>query len=55
MARTSSARPRAPDEMIEAIEAPGRRFCLGVQWHPEYGISAADDALFAALVEASRR
>jgi putative glutamine amidotransferase len=46
---------RAPDGVIEAIEAPQRRFCLGVQWHPEYRISAADDALFTALVEASRR
>jgi putative glutamine amidotransferase len=45
---------RAPDGVIEAIEAPGRRFCLGVQWHPEYGISAADDALFDALIEACR-
>ena len=45
---------RAPDGVIEAIEAPARRFCLGVQWHPEYRISAADDALFAALIEASR-
>jgi len=25
----------APDGVIEAIEDPGRRFCLGVQWHPE--------------------
>ena len=33
---------------------PGRRFCVGVQWHPEYRISAADDALFDALVAASR-
>ena len=45
---------RAPDGVIEAIEAPARRFCLGVQWHPEYRISAADDALFAALIDASR-
>jgi putative glutamine amidotransferase len=43
---------RAPDGVIEAIEAPARRFCLGVQWHPEYGISAADDALFDALIAA---
>jgi putative glutamine amidotransferase len=43
---------RAPDGVIEAIEAPGRRFCIGVQWHPEYGISAADQALFEALVAA---
>ena len=45
---------RAPDGVIEAIEVPDRRFCIGVQWHPEYRISAADDALFAALVEACR-
>jgi putative glutamine amidotransferase len=25
----------APDGVIEAIEDPGARFCLGVQWHPE--------------------
>ena len=43
----------APDGVIEAIEVPKMRFCLGVQWHPEYSISAADDAVFQALVEAS--
>jgi putative glutamine amidotransferase len=25
----------APDGVIEAVEAPELRFCLGVQWHPE--------------------
>ena len=25
----------APDGVIEAIEDPDARFCLGVQWHPE--------------------
>lgn len=43
---------RAPDGVIEAIEAPKKRFCLGVQWHPEYSISAADDAIFLALITA---
>lgn len=42
----------APDGVIEGIEAPDRRFCIGVQWHPEYDISPADAALFRALVEA---
>jgi len=26
---------RAEDGVIEGIELPGRRFALGVQWHPE--------------------
>jgi putative glutamine amidotransferase len=25
----------APDGVIEAVEIPAARFCLGVQWHPE--------------------
>jgi putative glutamine amidotransferase len=25
----------APDGVVEAIERPGSRFCVGVQWHPE--------------------
>ncbi|MBE1237896.1 gamma-glutamyl-gamma-aminobutyrate hydrolase family protein [Phaeovibrio sulfidiphilus] len=44
----------APDGVIEGIEDPSRRFCIGVQWHPEYSISPADDALFRAFVEAAR-
>lgn len=26
---------RAIDGLIEGIELPGKRFCMGVQWHPE--------------------
>lgn len=44
----------APDGVVEAIEVVGRRFALGVQWHPEFGLTAADHALFKGLVEASR-
>lgn len=42
----------APDGLIEGIEHPGHRFCLGVQWHPEYHAGAGDRPLFAALIEA---
>ena len=35
------------------IEDPGRRFCLGVQWHPEFEISEADRRIFQAFVEAA--
>ncbi|MDA8230849.1 MAG: gamma-glutamyl-gamma-aminobutyrate hydrolase family protein [Magnetospirillum sp.] len=44
----------APDGVIEGIEDPSRRFCIGVQWHPEYDIGPADAALFRAFVEACR-
>ncbi|WP_123691296.1 gamma-glutamyl-gamma-aminobutyrate hydrolase family protein [Allostella humosa] len=43
----------APDGVIEGIEDPGRRFCLGVQWHPEYDISAGDGRIFQAFVGAT--
>jgi putative glutamine amidotransferase len=46
---------RAPDGVIEAVEVPGKRFALGVQWHPEFGLSDADHALFVGLVNAARR
>lgn len=42
---------RAPDGVIEAIERPGQRFVVGVQWHPERS-TGPDHALFRALVEA---
>lgn len=41
---------RAPDGVVEAVELPGARFCIGVQWHPEL----LDGALFRALVAAAR-
>ncbi len=45
----------APDGIVEGIEDPRRRFCIGVQWHPEFLISEADRRLFAAFIEAARR
>ena len=42
----------APDGVVEAVEHPVRRFCLGVQWHPEYLYGAADRAILAAFVAA---
>ena len=43
----------APDGVIEGIEDPGRRFCLGVQWHPEFLIDPGDALIFRALIEAA--
>ena len=44
----------APDGVIEGLEADAYRFCLGVQWHPEYGIDAGDRRIFDALIAAAR-
>ncbi len=43
----------APDGVIEGIEDLRYRFCLGVQWHPEFAISAGDEKLFAAFIAAA--
>lgn len=40
----------AADGTLEAMEAPGDRFSIGVQWHPE---TAADVGLLAGLVRAA--
>lgn len=39
------------DGSLEAMEAPGPRFCVAVQWHPE---TATDVGLFAGFVQAAR-
>ena len=43
----------APDGVIEGIEVPGLKFCIGVQWHPEYLIDKGDTAIFAAMMAAA--
>jgi len=43
----------APDGVVEAVEAPDKRFVLGVQWHPEelVGDDPGMMRLFTTLVE----
>jgi len=45
----------APDGVIEGIEDPSARFCLGLQWHPEFLLDPGDRRIFDALIAASRR
>jgi putative glutamine amidotransferase len=40
----------AEDGVIEGIEDARRRFCLGVQWHPEFELSDGDRCIFGALI-----
>ena len=44
----------APDGVIEGVEAPTHRFCIGVQWHPEFLIDPGDARLLAAFADAAR-
>ncbi|MBU0725848.1 MAG: gamma-glutamyl-gamma-aminobutyrate hydrolase family protein [Alphaproteobacteria bacterium] len=44
----------SPDGVIEGIEDSSRRFCIGVQWHPEFSISTGDSKIFDALIAACR-
>jgi putative glutamine amidotransferase len=45
----------ADDGVIEGIEHPGRKFCLGVQWHPEFSISSGDSLIFDRFIQACAR
>ena len=44
------------DQLIEGVEMPGRRFVVGVQWHPEsfWNQPEGFQSLFRALGEAAR-
>lgn len=46
----------APDGVIEGLELPTSKhpFCVGVQWHPEFFVTEADEKLFSAFVTAAR-
>jgi len=45
----------SPDGVVEALEAPGKGFVLGVQWHPEELMEGAPrmKRLFEAFIGAA--
>ena len=44
-----------PDDVVEAMEIPGGRFAVGVQWHPEELTHRSEArALFSAFVDAAK-
>ncbi|NKB45527.1 MAG: gamma-glutamyl-gamma-aminobutyrate hydrolase family protein [Alphaproteobacteria bacterium] len=43
----------ASDGVIEGIEDPSKRWCIGVQWHPEFHISDGDRRLYDSFIKAS--
>jgi putative glutamine amidotransferase len=45
---------RSGDGLVEAVELPGSRFAIGVQWHPESLDAEHRERLFGAFVRACR-
>ena len=44
----------APDNVVEAVEQPNARFCVGVEWHPENFVDTGEFLpLFDGLVAAA--
>ena len=47
---------RAPDGLVEAVEMPGHRYAVAVQWHPEWLTDQpAMQRLFRSFVHAANR
>lgn len=44
----------ASDGVIEGIEDPSKKWCIGVQWHPEFHISEGDRRLYDSFIQACR-
>lgn len=45
---------RSSDGVVEAVEVPGKKFCLGMQWHPEHLTHEKEIDIFKAFVAACR-
>lgn len=54
LAPTAILNAIAPDGIIEGFEAPQYRFCMGLQWHPEFLISSKEQDVFKAFIQGCR-
>ena len=44
---------KAPDDTVEGLEDPAKRFAVGVLWHPEEAHTDSGAPIFRALIEAA--
>ena len=44
----------APDGIIEGIEDHKYKWCMGVQWHPEFLISSYDEKIYNSFISACK-
>ena len=45
----------AHDGIVESIESAEHDWCIGVQWHPEFLITKADELLISSFIEFSEK
>ena len=45
----------AEDGIIEGIESTDHKFCLGIQWHPEFLIDKGDLKIFKSFIKNSKK
>lgn len=45
----------APDGIIESIEHTQHKWCIGVQWHPEFLITSEDKLLLQNFIKVSKK
>ena len=44
----------ADDGVVEGIEDTSKKFCIGVQWHPEFLIEASDKKIISNFIDKSK-
>jgi len=44
---------KSKDGIIESIESTSQKWCIGVQWHPEFLITEADNLIFSDFINKS--
>ena len=42
------------DGIIESIESLNHKWCVGIQWHPEFLITEADKLIFMDFINNSK-
>lgn len=45
---------KADDGIIEAMEAPEKSFCIGIQWHPEFLLNEQEPFIWKAFIQAAQ-
>ena len=45
---------KSKDGIVESIESLNHKWCIGIQWHPEFLITKADKLIFLDFIHNSK-